>query len=135
MAEDLGGALLSISVSLFLCLSFLSISFSPCSNLLLLFFFLFFLILILIFFKRLVSFYTKRAPKQCFNVVKHYNLSLFNLNMVEFQMVIFPTWQHLLNCQKMLLLLYIVYDIDDDMTLRYIFIFIIFNLNNRVDLF
>ena len=31
-----------------------------------------------VFFKWLVSFYTKRAPKQCFNIVKHYNLLLLN---------------------------------------------------------
>ena len=31
-----------------------------------------------LFFKRLVSFYTKRALKQCFYIGKHYNLSLLN---------------------------------------------------------
>ena len=65
MAEDLSGALLSVTVSLFsldLSFSFLHVAI-----------FSFFL-----FFKQLVSFYTKGAPKQCFNAVKHYNLLLLN---------------------------------------------------------
>ena len=53
---------LSISLSLGLSFSF----FSPCSYL------PFFCL------KQLISFYTKRGSKRCFNVVKNYNLSLLN---------------------------------------------------------
>ena len=43
--------------------------------------------------------------------MKQYNLSLFNCEHGRILDGHFSTWQHLLNCRKRLLLLYIVYDI------------------------
>ena len=55
--------------------------------------------------------------KPCVNIMKQYNLSLFNCEHGRILDGHFSTWQHLLNCRKRLLLLYIVYDI-------YIYIYI-----------
>ena len=49
--------------------------------------------------------------KPCVNIMKQYNLSLFNCEHGRILDGHFSTWQHLLNCRKRLLLLYIVYDI------------------------
>ena len=62
--------------------------------------------------------------KPCVNIMKQYNLSLFNCEHGRILDGHFSTWQHLLNCRKRLLLLYIVYDI-------YIYIYILISKKRK----
>ena len=87
--------------------------FSPSLSLYCQFFFFLVASLFFFYFNKFLFIYTQRLSlSDGVKVVEQYNLSFFNLYVVEFQMSIFPTWQHFLNCRKRFLLLYIIYDID-----------------------
>ena len=60
------------------------------------------------------------------------NINFFFLiaSVAEFQMGIFPTQQHGLNCRKRFLLLYIVYDIDiDSFNCFFLLLYIVYDID------